>query len=157
MSFHNHLFGQLLSTHPSRCHVRKSQTFGLCCIWKKWWILRPGDEHIPHPVVCFGDIETRAGHEGPTGACDCVQPGGRRPVKWDMAPSIWAADLCALADGTNESTAARSDGLMNLLVKLSPSLMNGPISKCITFLNYRSCANTSNTRVLQKVARRKES
>lgn len=49
------------------------------------------------------------------GACDCVQCGGRRPVKWDMAPSIWAADLCSLIDGTNEYTPPCFDGLMNLL------------------------------------------
>ncbi|XP_059182378.1 uncharacterized protein LOC131961126 [Centropristis striata] len=32
-----------------------------------------------------------------------------------MAPSIWAADLCALTDGINESTSPCLDGLMNLL------------------------------------------
>ncbi len=84
-------------------------------------------------------------------ACDCVQCAGRQPVKWDMAPSIWAADLCALTDGRNESTAARWEGLMNLLPasdltgQASSSWWIEP-STNESHLNDRSCAKTSNTR-----------
>lgn len=128
-------------------HTRTNDEFCAVEMHKSPPLVRP-----PVPVTLELRREARA--------CDCVQRGGRRPVKWDTAPSICAADLCTLAGGRNEFSPLRLGGLMNLGARqllqwsISPlnEWMNGAVSRCITLW--------INTRISRfekkKVARRKD-
>lgn len=133
--------------------LQKPQIFALCCVWKNWEFFTLKQNNFVIPSSNLVTLKTWAGRWGWREACDCVQCGGRRPVKWDVAPSIWAADLCTLADGINESPAPRLEGSLNLL-PVGYSTGRG----CLLLVNRTRLAHglTQATLVFGKVARRKE-
>lgn len=94
-----------------------SSLLSLCHCWSFLLHMKQNDKFFAlkmNTFLCLSSVLMTLGLQKDVEACDCVQCGGRRPVKWDMAPSIWAADLCTLTGRINErSPPPRSWGLLN--------------------------------------------
>lgn len=140
------------SSHLSSCHC-----------WSFLLHMKQNDKFFALKMNTFlrlSPVLMTLGLQKDVEACDCVHCGVRQPVKWDMATSIWAADLCTQDKWTLATTTfvrLIESNVHHLLDRSSfLLLMNGPVSWCITFWIFAHVL-TQETLVFAKVARRKES